>query len=319
MKKNLIILLALTCFVTQAFAQSKLDDIGRIVINTYLPEAMPLPTEAKNLLVTKLSQITTNNGIGGSDLNPRFIITAAVNVGSKDIIAGPPQLIAQNVDITLFIGDAISNTKFADLTLSLKGVGTNENKAFIDAFKTLNPKNKDIASFLDEGKNKIIAYYASQCEIICTQAKALATQYKFDEAIFNLMTVPEVCTTCYTQTRALANTIFQQKAKAECAEKLKQAKVVWATEPNETGALKASEILQSIIPSDECRQSMLKLATEIKTKLKADQQQAFEFARQELSKRYNLEENRVKAQKEIALAHIAAQPKTITYNNIYWR
>jgi len=198
-------------------------------------------------------------------------------------------------------------------------VGTNENKAFIDAFKTLNPKNKDIASFLDEGKNKIMAYYASQCEFICTQAKALATQYKFDEAIFNLMAVPEVCTTCYTQTRALSNTIFQQKAKAECAEKLKQSKVVWATEPNETGAQKASEILQSIIPSDECRQSMLKLATEIKAKLSADQKKAFELAQQELNKRFSLEENRVKAQKDIALAHIAAQPKTITYNTIYWR
>lgn len=319
MKKTLLVFLTACSISISAGAQTGLDDFGRIVLNTYLPEAMPLPAEAKNLLATKLSQITTTNGMGGSQVNPRFIITASVNVGTKDIIAGPPQLIAQNLDITLFVGDALSNTKFASTTLSVKGVGTNENKAFIDAFKSLNPKNKDITSFLDEGKNKIMAYYASQCEFICTQATALATQYKFDEAIFILMTVPEVCSTCYTQTRALANTIFQQKARAECAEKLKQAKVVWATEPNETGALKASEILQSIIPSDECRQSMLKLATEIKAKLKADQQKAFELAQQELTKRYSLEENRVKAQKEIALAHIAAKPKTITYNTIYWR
>lgn len=318
MKKILILFLALTGLYSHTVAQSKLDDFGRIVINTYLPDNMPLPAEAKNLLETKLNQITTNNGMGGSQVNPRFIITASVNVGTKDIIAGPPQLIAQNLDITLFVGDAISNTKFANLTLSLKGVGTNENKAFIDALKTLNPKNKEIASFLSEGKDKIIAYYTSQCEIICTQATALATQYKFDEAIFNLMTVPEVCTICYTQTRALANTIFQQKAKAECAEKLKQAKIIWSTEPNESGAQKASEILQSIIPSDECRQSMLQLATEIKAKLKADQQKAFELAQQELNKRYALKETRLKAQREIALAYINKQPAVI-YNNIYWR
>jgi hypothetical protein len=318
MKKILILLLALTSLYSHTVAQTKLDDFGRIVINTYLPDNMPLPAEAKNLLVTKLNQITTNNGMGGSQVNPRFIITASVNVGTKDIIAGPPQLIAQNLDITFFVGDALSNTKFANLTLSLKGVGTNENKAFIEAFKTLNPKNKEIASFLSEGKDKIIAYYTSQCDFILSNADALAKQYRFEEAIYNLMAVPEVCTACFQQSRTKANLIFEQKAKAECAEKLKQAKIIWSTEPNESGAQKASEILQSIIPSDECRQSMLQLATEIKVKLKADQQKTFELAQQELNKRYALKETRLKAQREIALAYINKQPAVI-YNNIYWR
>lgn len=80
--------------------------------------------------------------MGGSETNPRFIITAAVNLGTKDIIAGPPQMIAQNLDITMFVGDALTNTIFSNTTLSLKGVGTNENKAFIEAFKTINPKTK---------------------------------------------------------------------------------------------------------------------------------------------------------------------------------
>jgi hypothetical protein len=318
MKKILILFLALTSLYSHTVAQTKLDDFGRIVINTYLPDNMPLPAEAKNLLETKLNQITTNNGMGGSQINPRFIITASVNVGTKDIIAGPPQLIAQNLDITLFVGDALTNTKFAKLTLSLKGVGTNENKAFIDALKTLNPKNKEIVSFLSEGKDKIIAYYTSQCDFILSNADALAKQYRFEDAIFNLMTVPEVCTTCFQQSRAKANLIFEQKAKAECAEKLKQAKVIWAAEPNESGAQKASEILQSIIPSDECRQSMLQLATEIKVKLKADQQKVFELAQQELNQRYALKEIRLKAQREIALSYINKQPAVI-YNNIYWR
>lgn len=38
--------------------------------------------------------------MGGSQANPRFIITANVNVGTKDIIAGPPQMIAQNIEVT---------------------------------------------------------------------------------------------------------------------------------------------------------------------------------------------------------------------------
>jgi hypothetical protein len=157
--KKFIAVLILTFIAVSSNAQVKLDDFGRIVLNTYLPDKIAIPTEAKNLLLTKLNQITSNNGMGGSQVNPRFIITANVNVGTKDIIAGPPQMIAQNLDVTLFIGDAVTTTIFSNTTLNLKGVGTNENKAFIDALKTINPKNKEVLAFLEEGKNKIINYF----------------------------------------------------------------------------------------------------------------------------------------------------------------
>ena len=107
--KTIIAILFLTVVAITSNAQAKLDDFGRIILNTYLPDNIAMPSEAKNLLITKLNQITSNNGMGGSQANPRFIITANVNVGTKDIIAGPPQMIAQNIDVTLFIGDAVTN------------------------------------------------------------------------------------------------------------------------------------------------------------------------------------------------------------------
>jgi hypothetical protein len=126
--KKIISALILSVAAITINAQAKLDDFGRIVLNTYLPDSLAIPTEAKNLLITKLNQIKSNNGMGGSQANPRFIITANVNVGTKDIIAGPPQMIAQNIDITFFVGDAVTNTIFSNTTLSLKGVGTMRTK-----------------------------------------------------------------------------------------------------------------------------------------------------------------------------------------------
>ena len=210
MKKTTILFLFLV-LSTSAFTQAKLDDFGRVVLNAFLPENISLPSEAKNLLLTKLNQITTNNGMGGSQVNPRFVITANVNVGTKDIVAGPPQMIAQNIDITFFIGDAITNTKFASSTLSLKGVGTNENKSFIEAIKTINPKNKDVVSFIDEGKRKIIDYYSSQCDFIIKGAQTLVRQEKYDEAIFQLTLVPEVCQECYFKCLDTLGSIYQKK------------------------------------------------------------------------------------------------------------
>ena len=137
MKKIQLVILVLLSFQFQTKAQVKLEDFGRIILNTYLPENNSITAEAKKALETKLNQITTNNGMGGSSANPRFIITAVLNVGTKDIIPGPPQMIAQNIDVTLLVLDAITNTVFSNTVISIKGVGTNENKALIEAINLL--------------------------------------------------------------------------------------------------------------------------------------------------------------------------------------
>ena len=57
-------------------AQNKLNDINRIVLNTYVPQQIEtLPTQAKSLLENKLSQISSNYGMGGAAINPRFVLS----------------------------------------------------------------------------------------------------------------------------------------------------------------------------------------------------------------------------------------------------
>jgi hypothetical protein len=356
--KKIIKLFILIVIATNAKAQV-LEDFGRVVLNTYLPEKLALPAEAKNLLATKLSQITSTNGIGGSQVNPRFIITANINVGTKDVIAGPPQLIAQNLDITLFIGDALSNTIFANTTLSLKGVGTNENKAFIDALKMINPKNKEITSFLEEGKNKIINYYISQCDFILKDADALVKQQKYAEAIYKLSLVPEVSQKCYFSTLDKISLIYQQKIDEECKVKLSQAKSVWTAAQNPKGAEDAGDILSTINPMASCQAEVNTLTKAIDLKLKADEKARWQFKmkqyadkiaaqkeqvriaeqksvrddtyRENQSKRnaisqekqssrnFELDKIRANSYREIAVEYARNQPKTVTYNSIYWR
>jgi hypothetical protein len=297
----------------------KLDDFGRIVLNTYLPENMAIPAEAKNFLINKLNQITSNNGMGGSQANPRFVITANLSIGTKNIIAGPPQLIAQNIDITLFVGDAITNTSFSNVTLSLKGVGTNENKAFIDALKSINPKNKEVAVFLVEGKTKIINYYTSQCDFILKEANTLASQEKFDEAIYNLSLVPQVCEVCFNKSSELITQIFKQKIDADCKAKLSQAKIIWAGQQKINNAENVLNILIDINPNASCNNEVILLTKEINNKLINDEKARFELALQKYNDKINLEKKRIDAYKDIAIEYAKNQPKTITYNNIYWR
>ena len=358
MKKIIIGLIAVV-FITQVKAQVKLDDFGRIVLNTYLPDNIAIPPEARNLLLTKLNQITSNNGMGGSQANPRFIITANVNVGTKDIIAGPPQMIAQNIDITLFVGDAVTNTIFSNTTLSLKGVGTNENKAFIEAFKTMNPKNKDIVAFLEEGKTKIINYYSSNCDFIIKEAQTLVKQEKYDEAIYQLSLVPDVCQDCYFKCLDTLGSIYQKKIDADCKIKLNEAKLIWASAQNPLGAEKTGDILSAINPMASCQAEIDAFIKKIDAKLKADEKARWEFKMKQYadkiaahkeqvriaeekgkrddtyrenqsqrdaisqekqsSRNFELDKIRVNSYREIAMEQAKNQPKTITYNNIYWR
>ncbi len=318
MKKIIIQIVFLMAFTLIANAQAKLDDFGRIVLNSYLPENIALTSEAKELLMTKLSQIATNNGMGGSQANPRFIITASVNVGTKDIIAGPPQLISQNINITFFVGDAISNTAFSNTTIAMKGVGTNENKAFIDALNTINPKTKQLQTLLDEGKNKIIQYYNSQCDFVVTRAKTLTDQQKYDEAIYELMQVPEVCKACYEKCMIAVQPIYQKSIDRECTLKLNEAKTVWAASPNSNGATSIAPILSEINPDAACYNEALAFSETVRKKVEADEKRNWDFRMKKYADGVKLEKQKIDAAKEIAVQYAKNQPKTIVYNRIIW-
>ena len=347
MKKflSLFVLLNIIWGIT---AQVKIDDFGRIILNTYIPDNIAIPAEAKNLLNNKLSQIASNNGMGGSQSNPRFVISASVNVGTKDIIAGPPQMIAQNLDVTLFIGDAVTNTIFSNTMLTLKGVGTNENKAFVEAFKTINAKNKDVVAFLEEGKIKIINYYSTNCDFIIKEAQTMVKQQKYDEAIYHLSLVPDVCQDCYFKCLDTLTSIYQKKIDADCKTKLNEAKLIWAAEQNPGGAEKVGDLLSSINPMASCQPSVSAFIRSIDAKLKADEKSRWEFKMKQYAdkiaaqkeqvriaeekgkrdsvtmekqsaRNFELDKLKVVAYRDVAVEQARNQPKSITYNNIVWR
>lgn len=310
----------------------KLDDFGRIALNPYVSEQAKLPAEAKAQLEIKLKQIASNYGMAGSVANPRFIITANISITTKDIIPGPPQQIAQNMEITLFIGDAIENKIFSNIVISSSGVGTNENKAFIDAIKQINTKNKKIETFLEEAKTKIIAYYSTQCDFINQKAVALKQQEKYSEAIYTLAQIPEVCKECYFKALNEMAVIYDLKINNEANSLLKNANAVWSANPNEQGAQEAISFIMKINPQSKCYSDASKLLNTINTKIIADEkerlrkQEEYEKRQQEIDAENakteaELEKQRINAYREVAVEYARNQPQVVyrnVYRNIYW-
>jgi hypothetical protein len=298
MKKFKTILIFTICIITLN-AQNKLSDVNRIVLNTYLPvQAQPLPDQAKSLLENKLSQIASNNGMGGSAINPRFVLMANTAVISKDIIAGPPQMLAYNLEITLFIADAIELKKFANTTIEVKGVGTNENKAYIDAIKNINVKNKDIMAFIEQGKNKIIDLYKSQCDFIIRDAMSLSNKGEYDAAILKLAAVPDVCENCYVKCMDTMQYIYQKKIDKECLLIMRDAKTTWMANQNAAGAEKVAQIINSISPFSTCEPDAGNLMKEVQAKLAADEKAKWEFQIQKHKDAVKLKEEAIKIEDE---------------------
>jgi hypothetical protein len=276
--KKINSLVWLLFFTLSINAQNKLSDINRIVLNTYVPiQAEPLPDQAKSLLENKLSQIASSNGMGGSAINPRFVLMANTAIITKDIIAGPPQLLSYNLEITFFIADAIDLKKFANTSIEVKGVGTNENKAYIDAIKNINVKHKEITALIETGKNKIIDLYNTQCAFIIRDAISLSKKGEYDAAILKLAAVPDVCENCYLKCMDTMQYVYQQKVDKECLMVMRNAKTTWMANQDAKGAAKVAEIINTISPFSTCEPDAGKLMHEIQSKLAADEKASWQF------------------------------------------
>ena len=247
-----------------ATAQNELgksDDISRIALNPFVPEQIDgMPDAARENLKNKLGQIATANGIGGAAKNQRFIITANVSVLTKDITPTAPPMHALTLEVTIYVGDGREGTKFSSASKTVKGVGENENKAYIAALKNIQAKDAAFTDAIALGKTRIIEYYNSRCDLIIQQTQALAGQEKFDEAINELMSVPEVCKQCHEFAMEASISVFKAKAERDCQENMMRSRALIAQDKHDEAAAALSK---GILPSLPCFNDAMALMNQI--------------------------------------------------------
>ena len=274
--RNLIIILLIFPFTIVSIAQTK-DDIGKITIHAYIPSYEEIPDEAEKLLQTKLSQIITTNGIADNEMSNRFVLTAKVNIISKDIVASAPQRISQKMELTLMIGDIQEDKLYSSFTLSLIGIGTNLTKSYISAFKNININNPQIKKFIEDSKPKIVSYYQNNCESLIKEAERFRQIGQYDKAIYQLASVPNVCNECYEKCSTLSIQIYKEKIQVQDESLLQKAKNEWAKSPNEQGANYAFNFIDKISTTSLLQSQVDELTNEITEKLKDDEKRRWKF------------------------------------------
>jgi hypothetical protein len=324
MKKNIftiVLLLIISNMSINAQNSWQLSDEDRIAVLPYVSDQVEyLPAAAKNNLQSKLAQIVSANGYGSSagSFPYRFIITPNISVVDKYVVSGAPPRISLNLNVALFVGDGVTGTKYASTAVNVKGVGRSETKAYLSALQRINSNNSAIKGLLRDAKQKIIAFYSNQCDFILKEADALAKQNRFDEALFQLNTIPRVSTDCFNKALDKATPIFKQKIDRDCNLLLNKAKNAWNGGLDFEAAQRAAEFLGQIEPSSSCFNDVERFYNTIQKRLKKVDGREWNFILQRQQDYTKIAVQSLKNYREVALANAQNQPQAVTYNVRGW-
>lgn len=295
------------------FAQT--SDEGRISIQAMMPDDV-IPMEASKNLTTRMQRMLVGNGYGDNGYVERFVLTAKVDVTSKDVVPTTPARVSEKMEVTFFVGDVVENKLYASCTISLQGIGTNEDKAMISAFSKLNPNHKDFGEMLEKAKNKIVDFYTNHCAEEISKARTMASIGNYDEAISRMMAVPNVCGDCYAQCQSTATSLYQQKIDAIGLQQLNKARNVWMKSQDVEGANEVAKYLNTISPYSSCYSDVENLRKEVASKLKAEELREWNFQMKQYDDNQANKRSMIKACRDVGMAWANNQPQSIVKNII---
>lgn len=310
MRKLLISLFAFVCARAVLVAQT-----NNISLYVYAPEQTEeVPQASMDYLVNRLCTAIVAEGLAAQDERmTQFVLLPKVNVVSKNVIANTQQQVVLSLDVTLQVVDYKSGTTFASTTLNLKGVGTNEVKAYQSAFSSLRSHNGKLQSLTSTAKQKILVYYDTEADHIIKQANLLARQKHFDEAFYLLSMIPSQCSK-FDNALATGLDIWKSYNDHSCSMNLAKAQSAWMAGQDYEAANKAGHYLALILPDADCYGDALQLYKEIKKKVG----DLWKFEMSVYKDENALRLAKVKAMQEIGAAYgKGQQPNLVIYKSKY--
>ena len=315
MKKVLIIMTILFCSqLVVSQNNSKTGNPDNIILTVYIPQPVEgLPEIAVSNLENKLNKIITTNGLGAA-YNQRFILSAKVNLLTKDVTATAPPMYAYTLDVTFYIGDGLDGKLFASTSTTAKGVGETETKAYLNAIRGIKEENTNIQKLIETGKQKILDYYRTNCDLIIKEAQTYSSVNNYEAAIASLMAVPMASTDCYNKALDVTYPIYKKMINRDCKIKLNQASAIWNAGQSYQSASDAGAILASIDPEADCFDNVKTLYGEIKHRVLEIDKREWNY----ILKEQMQESERIEAYRAIGVAYGSHQQPTTIYYKTAW-
>lgn len=300
MKRYLIFFSLLYFFGINIVAQE--CDMPLSVIIPNQVEALDATSESQ--ITNKLRHIAVQNGIGGGMAASPFALTASVDIINKEIISGSPTKYIYVLNVNLFIIDTHDQKIYSSASVEVRCAGNSQTKAYVSGIRQLSPSNAEVQAFIEKGKKKMLDYYDRNYAHIIKRSKVQASLRNYEEALFNLMSIPECCVG-YDAAIAEVKSVYKQFVDRQCVENLAQAQAAWMSGYTNENAAVASVFLSEIYPDAACYEDAQTLVQEIKKHM--GERWKFELKRWDDS--VSIELQRMKYAREVAMAFAQNQPK----------
>lgn len=276
---SVLCILCSVLYAQDAKEAGRLDDEQRVALTAIVLDD-EIPAGATKQLENKMKQLAAKNGCAATD-NSRFIITCSADVLTKDITASAPPMHAYTVALNFYVGDGVEGRLFSSCTIESKGVGQTPDKAYINALKNVRINDPALKAMVAKGKEEIVAYYNTNCDIIIAEAKSQAARNEFSAAIDNLTAIPPVCEACYRRALEESEVIYAAWRDHICDMALAKAQNAWATRDSKA----AAEAL-CLVPTDgACYDEAVALRNQIASRLDANDKRDWDHKMQQYEDR----------------------------------
>ena len=261
--KKLII--SLMCLYSATIASAQEKSISMYVYTPEQSESIPQPSI--DYLSNSLTIAVTTDGLAAqNEYLTQFLLMPDVNIAAKNTFATTQQQVVLILDVNLQVIDNNSGTVYASTTINLKGVGTNETKAYNSAFRSINKYNAKIKGLVSTAKEKIIAYYEAESGNIINNALLLAEKRNYEEAFYLLSMIPPQCSK-YEKAISASMDVWEKYKDVSSSKNLEKARAVWVANQDIDAANMAGVYLSSILPDCRCYGDAQVLYKDIKAKV----------------------------------------------------
>lgn len=306
--KRLIFLIAFVVNLAMtAYAQN-----NGIQLYLYAPNQVEyIPESSMEYLLNNLSSAVTADGLAAqNEYMTQFVLMPKVNVASKNIITNTQTQVVLNIDISLQVVDGMSGTLYASSTVNVKGVGTNETKAYNSAFRSINKKQQQIVVLVKTAKQKILSYYEAEAGNIIKKANLLAAKNNYEEAFYLLSMIPSQCSK-FDASISAGLSLWEKYKNYSCNTNLAKAEAIWISGQDYNAAIEAGKYLSQILPDSECYGKAIQLYNEIKKKVG----DLWKFEMKQYDTESELKKAKILAFQAIGVAYGRGQQPKVTVKN----
>jgi hypothetical protein len=199
--------------IAKGFAQ----EASNLPLFPMIPDDSKIPDEAREILIARLDQATTANGMGGmASLTNRFVLVPKIVTLQHNVTPTAPPMTQVSLEAVLKVADMGSKRVIGTTTIPLNGVGVTEEKAYLMAIQNMDVNNGAVADFLKGSREKILAFYNSNCDRIIAQAKTAIQRNEPGEALEQLLAVPYEAKGCFDKANKLVPSAFRAYQLKEC-------------------------------------------------------------------------------------------------------